>query len=100
VDVRLVCDMGWRGSAPPDRVTFMRKLQAAGGDVYEDSQDVTTHAKMAIVDDDFVVVGSTNWSYHALEENNESAVIVHSKGLNEHYAAYIQAIIDAGHPFE
>lgn len=100
IDVRLVCDMGWRGSAPPDRVTFMTKLQAAGGKVYEDSRDVTTHAKMAIVDDAFVVVGSTNWSYHALEENNESAVIVQSPGLNSHYADYIQAVIDAGEPFE
>jgi len=100
IDVRLVCDMGWRGSAPPDRVTFMRMLQAAGGKVYEDSPEVTTHAKMAIVDGDFVVVGSTNWSYHALEENNESAVIIQSEGLNDHYAGYIQAIIDAGQPFE
>jgi len=100
IDVRLVCDMGWRGSAPPDRVTFMRKLEAAGGKVYADSRDVTTHAKMAIVDDAFVVVGSTNWSYHALEENNESAVIVQSAELNEHYAAYIQALIEAGTPFE
>jgi phosphatidylserine/phosphatidylglycerophosphate/cardiolipin synthase-like enzyme len=100
IDVRLVCDMGWRGSPPPDRVTFMGKLKAAGGKVYEDSREVTTHAKMAIVDDDFAVVGSTNWSYHALEENNESAVIVESESLNDHYAAYIQAIIDAGQPFE
>jgi len=100
IDVRLVCDMGWRGGAPPDRVAFMRKLEAAGGKVYEDSQDVTTHAKMAIVDDAFAVVGSTNWSYHALEENNESAVIVQSAELNKHYAAYIEALIKAGTPFE
>jgi phosphatidylserine/phosphatidylglycerophosphate/cardiolipin synthase-like enzyme len=100
IDVRLVCDMGWQGNPPPDRAAFMRRLKAAGGKVYEDSHDVTTHAKMAVVDDDFVVVGSTNWSYHALEENNESAVIVQSEGLNDHYAAYIQALIDAGRPFE
>ena len=43
---------------------------------------------------------ATNWSYHALEENNESAVIIQSKSLNDHYAAYIQALIDAGGPFE
>jgi hypothetical protein len=100
IDVRLVCDMGWSGNPPSDRVTFMRKLASAGGKVYEDSPDATTHAKLAIVDDVFVVVGSTNWSYHALEESNESAVIVESADLNEHYAAYIEALIEAGRPFE
>jgi phosphatidylserine/phosphatidylglycerophosphate/cardiolipin synthase-like enzyme len=100
IDVRLVCDMGWRGSPPPQRVDFMRKLKAAGGKVYEDSPDLTTHAKLAIVDDDFVVLGSTNWSYHALEENNESAVIVQSEQLNGHYAGYIEALVADGKPFE
>jgi phosphatidylserine/phosphatidylglycerophosphate/cardiolipin synthase-like enzyme len=99
IDVRLVCDMGWQGNAPPDRLTFMEKLKAAGGKVYEDSPDITTHAKILIVDDDFAVVGSTNWSYHALEENNETSVIVRSEQLNHHYAEYIQALIDAGQPF-
>jgi phosphatidylserine/phosphatidylglycerophosphate/cardiolipin synthase-like enzyme len=100
VDVRLVCDMGWEGSVPRDRVAFMSKLKAAGGKVYEDSPNLTTHAKLAIVDNDFVILGSTNWSYHALEENNESAVIVQSAALNKHYADYIQAVIEAGQPFE
>jgi phosphatidylserine/phosphatidylglycerophosphate/cardiolipin synthase-like enzyme len=99
VDVRLVCDMGWQGRPPPDRVTFMEKLKAAGGKVYEDSPDVTTHAKLLIVDGDFSVVGSTNWSYHALEENNETSVIVESEEINDHYARYIQALIDEGRAF-
>jgi phosphatidylserine/phosphatidylglycerophosphate/cardiolipin synthase-like enzyme len=99
IDVRLVCDMGWQGSPPPDRLEFMERLKAAGAEVYEDSPDLTTHAKLIVVDDDFVVVGSTNWSYHALEENNETAVIVQSDELNRHYAEYIQSLIDNGRPF-
>jgi HKD family nuclease len=51
-------------------------------------------------DDDFVVIGSTNWSYHAFEENNETAVIIESPELNAHYAAYIEAIMAEGKPFE
>jgi phosphatidylserine/phosphatidylglycerophosphate/cardiolipin synthase-like enzyme len=99
IEVRMVCDMGWRGSPPPDRVTFMEKLKAAGGEVYSDSPDLTTHAKLMIVDDTFVVLGSTNWSYHALEESNETAVIVQSEELNSHYARYIEALIEDGDPF-
>jgi phosphatidylserine/phosphatidylglycerophosphate/cardiolipin synthase-like enzyme len=100
VDVRLVCDMGWRGSPPPERVDFMRRLRESGARVYEDSPEVTTHAKLLIVDSTYTVVGSTNWSYHALEENNETSVVVQSAGLNRHYAGYIEDIIARGRPFE
>jgi len=98
VDVRLACDMGWRGSPPPTKVDFLRRLSAGGAKVFEDSADVTTHAKVGIVDDDWVVVGSTNWSYHAVEENNETAVIVESRELNSHYASFIEEVIRAGEP--
>jgi phosphatidylserine/phosphatidylglycerophosphate/cardiolipin synthase-like enzyme len=100
VEVKLVCDMGWGGSPPETKLDFLERLRAGGGSVYEDSRDVTTHAKIVVVDDDFVVIGSTNWSYHALEENNETAVIIESPELNAHYADYIKAVIDAGKPFE
>ena len=99
VDVTLVCDMGWGGRPPETKIDFLERLEAGGGSVYEDSPDVTTHAKLMIVDDDYVVIGSTNWSYHALEENNETAVIIESPDLNGHYAEYIGAIIDEGSPF-
>jgi phosphatidylserine/phosphatidylglycerophosphate/cardiolipin synthase-like enzyme len=100
VDVKLAIDMGWGRRPPETKLDFLERLQAGGGDIYEDSPDVTTHAKLAIVDDDFVVIGSTNWSYHAFEENNETAVIIESPELNAHYAAYIRAIMDEGKPFE
>ena len=92
--------MGWSGRPPETKLDFLERLEAGGGTVFEDSPDVTTHAKLAIVDSDFVVIGSTNWSYHALEENNETAVIIESPELNAHYAAYIEAIIAEGKPFE
>jgi phosphatidylserine/phosphatidylglycerophosphate/cardiolipin synthase-like enzyme len=101
VDVRLVCDLGFGSGRPPrDKVAFLDRLSAGGGRVYQDSPDVTTHAKMLIVDDDFVVLGSTNWSYYAVEENNETAAIIESPELNRHYAAYIEALIEAGAPYE
>ena len=49
----------WGGRPPETKLDFLERLQAGGGSVYEDSPDVTTHAKLAIVDDDFVVIGST-----------------------------------------
>jgi phosphatidylserine/phosphatidylglycerophosphate/cardiolipin synthase-like enzyme len=52
-----------------------------------------------IVDDDYVVVGSTNWSYFAFEESNETSVVIESRELNQHYADYIESIIEAGEPY-
>jgi phosphatidylserine/phosphatidylglycerophosphate/cardiolipin synthase-like enzyme len=100
IDVRFALDMGWRGSPPPTKTAFLDRLQAGGAEVYEDTPDVTTHAKMLIVDDDFVVLGSTNWSYHAFEESNETSVIIQSPELNRHYSAYIEAVIEGGKPYE
>jgi hypothetical protein len=100
VEVRFVIDMGWRGDPPPTKTAFLDRLAAAGGEIYADPGDVTTHAKLLIVDDDYVVVGSTNWSYFAFEESNETSVIIESPELNQHYADYIESIIDAGKPYE
>jgi phosphatidylserine/phosphatidylglycerophosphate/cardiolipin synthase-like enzyme len=99
IDVRLVCDLGWSGRPPEEKIAFLERLSAGGAQVYQDTPDVTTHAKLLIVDSDFVVVGSTNWSYYALEENNETAVIIESPDLNTHYSAYIEALIEDGEPF-
>jgi phosphatidylserine/phosphatidylglycerophosphate/cardiolipin synthase-like enzyme len=89
VDVQVVCDMG-RGTNPPNsKLAFMKKLQDAGGKVFWDSPEVTMHAKLLIVDDDFAVVGSTNWTQPAVEDNNETAVLVESPEINQHYAGFI-----------
>ncbi|MGD8628816.1 MAG: phospholipase D-like domain-containing protein [bacterium] len=101
VDVRFVIDMGWRGGDPPaSKSAFMDRLASAGARVYEDPRDVTTHAKLLIVDEDYVVVGSTNWSYFAFEESNETSVVIQSRELNQHYADYIESIIDESTPYQ
>jgi len=100
VDVRFVIDLGWRGDPPASKTAFMDRLADAGADIYGDSGDVTTHAKLLIVDEDYVVVGSTNWSYFAFEESNETSVVIQSPELNQHYAGYIESIIDAGTPYQ
>ncbi len=99
VDVRVICDMGRGGSAPNSKLAFLKGVVEAGGKAYEDSPDVTTHAKVAIVDDDFTVIGSTNWTQPAVEENNETAIVIESPELTSHYAAFIGGIIEAGKAF-
>lgn len=93
VDVKFVFDHV-RRSVHPDKQTFLEPILEAGGEIYQDDVTYTTHTKMLILDDDQVIVGSTNWTYPAMEENNEAAVIIKSAEVNAAYAAYFQTIIE------
>ncbi len=46
-------------------------LHLHGVDVRLDDPSVTTHAKLVIIDEETVLVGSTNWNYYSLEKDNE-----------------------------
>lgn len=87
VDVKLVFDQAsW--DLNEDAIAFMQPLLQAGGELFKDSEEATTHAKLLVIDNDIVVIGSTNWSYSAIEENNESSVIIKSGELNRVLAEY------------
>lgn len=64
---------------------FLDKLVMGGVPVYLDDGDNTTHCKMLIIDDRFVIIGSTNWSLSALRENNESSILIESTHLARSY---------------
>ncbi len=67
-------------------------LEKAGIPVYFDSPTTTTHDKVLVIDERYVVVGSTNWSYHAMEKNNESSVMIDSPELAKHYLEYFESL--------
>jgi phosphatidylserine/phosphatidylglycerophosphate/cardiolipin synthase-like enzyme len=99
VDVRAIVDVDRRGTPSRGEDRFLERLRDAGASVYTDSPEITTHAKLLIVDSDYTVLGSTNWTYHAVEENNETSVIIDSPDLNRHYAGYIENLIVEGTPY-
>lgn len=47
--------------------------------VFFDEAETYTHAKTLIIDNETVILGSTNWSKAALTRNNEASVLIHSK---------------------
>jgi len=67
-------------------------LEKGGVKVFLDRKNITTHAKLVIVDDRFVVIGSTNWTYHALTDNNETNVVIDSKETAEEYIKYFEEL--------
>ncbi|MDY6861568.1 MAG: phospholipase D-like domain-containing protein, partial [Thermodesulfobacteriota bacterium] len=53
-------------------------LSGKGVEVFYDSKDKTTHAKVLIVDGESILMGSANWTYHALVRNHEVNVLIKS----------------------
>ncbi len=67
-------------------------LKKSGVNVLYDPVDQITHAKLIIVDDRIVVIGSFNWSYYSIEKNNEVAVVIDSKEIARQYVKYFTNI--------
>jgi phosphatidylserine/phosphatidylglycerophosphate/cardiolipin synthase-like enzyme len=96
VDVRVIMDrMGKerKTQGSPDNEDIAKMLSAGGVKVYMDDEKVTTHSKLLVVDSRFTVVGSTNWSYQALNQNNETNALIDSEQVAKEYIKYFDDIV-------
>lgn len=94
VAVRAVFDFSVRedGEARYAAEDFANRLAALGVDAYRDYPFEQIHAKMALIDDRLIVIGSTNWSYDAVELNNECAVLIESPELGAYYRQWVDSV--------
>ncbi|MBF0199564.1 MAG: hypothetical protein HQL32_17745 [Planctomycetes bacterium] len=81
VDVRVVLDASLEWDPKAGRMSGPRSkkndkaygyLKSQGVPVRYDSLEQTMHAKSLVIDEDLVVMGSTNWTYSALKKNVDS----------------------------
>lgn len=94
VDVKLILDASdWNVSNTIKNKAVGDSLSRCGIDVYYDPRDVTSHDKLIIVDDYIVILGSHNWSYFALEKNNEASVMIKSRPFAEAYENHFQSVL-------
>ncbi|MFH1834774.1 MAG: phospholipase D-like domain-containing protein [Methanobacteriota archaeon] len=68
------------------------RLRDAGIEIKYDSEEVTTHAKLIIVDGKIVILGSTNLSFYGIEKNNEVNVVIRDEETARYYENYFQNI--------
>ena len=94
VQVRLLLDQSkWYGE-----VTELSKsnkqtaeyLSGKGISVKLDSEKITTHDKLLIIDNEIVIVGSHNWGSSALTKNNEASVMIKDTKIAEYYENYFE----------
>jgi len=99
VDVLVILDSSnWNESNTELNENFGRLMAEGGVAVFMDDPEVTTHCKLIVVDDQLTVVGSTNWSYYALDQNNETSVMIHSPEINRQYREFFQEVLSKSTP--
>ncbi|RLE85869.1 MAG: hypothetical protein DRJ41_00330 [Thermoprotei archaeon] len=62
----------------------------------DESGGVRTHTKMVIVDEEYMVVGSHNWTESALSYNHEYSILIRSTELAKKAASYFERIWEKG----
>jgi phosphatidylserine/phosphatidylglycerophosphate/cardiolipin synthase-like enzyme len=95
VDVAVVLDQT-TGFDSADSDLTAKKLKAGGVKVLNDDPENQTHAKFLTVDDDIVIVGSTNWTQPAVENGNEASVLVRSPEVHAVFQKYIDTVAAKG----
>ena len=73
-----------------------RILQKEGIDVIVDPEDITTHTKLIIIDGRIIILGSTNWTFNALNKNHEISTVIHSEETAEEVLDYFQMVKNSG----
>lgn len=71
-------------------------LSDGGVTVIYDPLFKTTHAKLMVVDGQLSLIGSTNWTYYALTNNNEVSLLVRSKLLAKELLDYFNRVKATG----
>jgi phosphatidylserine/phosphatidylglycerophosphate/cardiolipin synthase-like enzyme len=91
VDVRVILEQSdYNSSLNATNESSYVYLDSMGIEVRFDPLQVTTHAKLVIVDSRIAVVGSSNWSRAALEENNEMNVRIQDTAAVSAMESYFQ----------
>jgi phosphatidylserine/phosphatidylglycerophosphate/cardiolipin synthase-like enzyme len=69
-----------------------KDLRRHGGTVRFDSPGRTTHTKLVVIDQRYLLLGSHNFTHSALRHNNEASVLIESPQLARQALAYLQRI--------
>jgi phosphatidylserine/phosphatidylglycerophosphate/cardiolipin synthase-like enzyme len=73
-----------------------KMLSEGGVEVIYDPLFKTTHAKLMVVDGQLILLGSTNWTYYALTNNNEVSVLIQSKEMTKELIDYFNRVKTTG----
>lgn len=93
LDVRVVVDDVTKQSYP-ETIEFLKSRNVPVR--LDPKAGVTTHAKIVIVDGEWVVIGSHNWTQSALSSNREYSILVRSSELAARVEEYFEELWSGG----
>lgn len=97
VKIEVILEVKEKGDRTTERNRHTGKILSEGGvDVIYDSPSKTTHTKLMVVDGQLSLLGSTNWTYYALTDNNEASVLVRSKEVARALMDYFSRVKATG----
>lgn len=71
-------------------------LSEGGVEIIYDSLSKTTHAKLMVVDSQLTLLGSANWTFYALTNNNEASALIRSKEVAKELIDYFNKVKATG----
>lgn len=98
LDVRVYMDdCAFYKSEKEANLQAARYLSDHGVDVRMDDPSIVTHAKLVIIDQRTVILGSTNWNYYSLAQNNETDIaFIDFSDVATPYEAFFQQLWNEG----
>ncbi len=97
VKVEVILEVKEGEDRTTERNRHTGKILSEGGvEVIYDSFSKTTHAKLMVVDGKLSLLGSTNWTYYALTNNNEASILVRSKEVAKELIDYFNKVKATG----
>jgi len=76
----------------PKNQEVFNKLKAAGINVRFDSSKRTTHSKVLVIDKETIIIGSHNYSFDGLKNNNDTSLLLRDKDKAKRLIEYIEHI--------
>jgi phosphatidylserine/phosphatidylglycerophosphate/cardiolipin synthase-like enzyme len=93
VDVRLLIDSSnWAPAITAGNAPLVEALRERGIDARFDDPEITTHAKLVILDQRIVVVGSANWNRYALTEHRQAGILIDDPAATAPFVAFFERL--------
>ncbi len=93
VVVRALFDCSdWAPSITERNRPVLEALRLAGIDARFDDPEITTHAKLLVVDEQTSIIGSSNWNAHALQQQWQAAVAIGNRSVAASFTQYVDRL--------